>query len=95
MAAGADGLERQLDPGTEAVGDQYGDPGAYPALPATFADGLAAFRGSRLAAMLGTEFGVNFEAMMSHELALFEEHTFGSGGDDVTDWEFARYVEFS
>lgn len=95
LAAGADGLERQLDPGPAAEGDQYGDPGAHEALPATYADGLAAFEGSALAGMLGDEFGAHFVAMINNELAMYAEHATGGDPDAVTEWEFKRYVEFT
>ncbi len=94
LAAGADGLERQLDPGPEATGDQYADPGGHTALPASFADGVAAFSGSPLAAALGVAFSTNFLAMTANELALYEANAEGDP-DDVTPWEFARYIEFS
>jgi glutamine synthetase len=94
LAAGADGLERQLDPGPQAMGDQYEDPGDHPLLPATFAEGMAAFAGSPLAAALGDDFGVNFLALTTNELALYEANATGDV-DDVTEWEFARYVEFT
>jgi glutamine synthetase len=94
LAAGADGLERNLDPGPPATGDQYADPGDHRALPATFADGLKAFEGSALAAMLGAEFAENLVTMTRNELELYEANASGDG-DDVTSWEFARYVEFS
>jgi glutamine synthetase len=94
LAAGADGLERQLDPGPQAMGDQYEDPGVHPLLPATFAEGLEAFAGSPLAAALGDDFGVNFLALTTNELALYEANATGDV-DDVTDWEFTRYVEFT
>ncbi len=94
LAAGADGLERQLDPGPEATGDQYEDPGDHPALPTTYAEGLEAFAGSELADALGADFGTNFLAMVSSELSLHEANATG-GPDDVSDWEFARYVEFT
>ena len=94
LAAGDDGLERELDPGEEASGDQYEDPGDHPELPATFAEGVAAFTGSALADALGEEFGINFLAMVNNELGLHTEHATG-GPDDVSDWEFQRYVEFT
>ncbi len=94
LAAGADGLERSLDPGPVATGDQYADPGEHPALPTSFAEGLAAFEGSALAAALGADFAENFVAMTRNELALYEANADG-GFDDVSAWEFARYIEFS
>ncbi|CAB4581773.1 MAG: glutamine synthetase family protein [Actinomycetes bacterium] len=94
LAAGADGLERHLDPGPEATGDQYDDPGEHPLLPATFAEGVAAFETSALAAALGEDFTANFMALTRYELDLYEANASGDP-DDVTAWEFARYVEFS
>jgi glutamine synthetase len=94
LAAGADGLERQLDPGPEAIGDQYGDPGNHLVLPVSYAEGIEAFAGSELAAALGEDFGVNFLAMVNNELALYEANSIG-GVDEVSEWEFARYVEFT
>ena len=76
------------------MGDQYENPGDHPLLPATFADGMAAFAGSPLAAALGDDFGVNFLALTTNELALYEANATGDV-DDVTEWEFARYVEFT
>jgi glutamine synthetase len=94
LAAGADGVERSLDPGAPAFGDQYDDPGDHAALPATFADGVEAFRGSSLAAALGSEFSANFLALIDNEVVQYHEHATGSS-DTVTEWEFARYVEFA
>jgi glutamine synthetase len=94
LAAGAHGLENELDPGPLAEGDQYADPGSHALLPASFPEGLAAFRGSRLAADLGAEFSANFVAMTENELALYEANADGDI-DAITDWEFARYAEFS
>jgi glutamine synthetase len=96
LAAGADGLERGCDPGVEATGDQYADAGEHRALPVTFAEALDAYRGSALAAALGADFSENFVAMTENELALYREHADDSPtADAITDWEFARYVEFS
>lgn len=94
LAAGADGLERQLDPGPAGVGDLYTEPGDHPALPATFADGVAAFDGSDLTRVLGERFSENFLALARNELALYEANAAGDP-DDVTAWEFARYAEFT
>lgn len=94
LAAGADGLERQLDPGPAATGDQYADPGLHPTLPATFADGIAAYRNSPLAAALGPDFSTNYLAMLTNELALFDPNA-GPDPDTVSAWEFERYREFS
>ncbi len=94
LAAGVDGLERKLDPGPEALGDQYEDPGQHQALPVTFAEGVAAFDQSALAAALGEDFSINFMAMTRNELALYEKNASGNA-DDVSSWEFDRYVEFT
>ena len=94
LAAGADGLERELDPGPVAEGDQYADPGGHRALPATYAEGLAAFEAGDLADQLGAEFSENFLALVRNEVTLYEANAVGDA-DDVTAWEFARYVEFS
>jgi glutamine synthetase len=94
LAAGADGLERQLDPGPIGVGDLYTEPGDAIALPATFADGVAAFEGSEFTRVLGEAFSTNFLALARNELALYEANASGDP-DDVTGWEFARYAEFT
>jgi len=94
LAAGADGLERQLDPGAEAQGDQYENPGSHPALPVTFAEGIAAFADSSLGDALGADFKTNFLAMTRNELGLYEENA-GDDPDAVSQWEFDRYIEFS
>ena len=94
LAAGADGLERQLDPGPEAVGDQYAEPGDHVALPTDYAAGISAFAGSPLAAALGDAFTTNFLAMVGNELALYQANAAGDV-DAVTDWERARYLEFT
>jgi glutamine synthetase len=94
LAAGADGLERSLDPGPAAFGDQYDDPGEHSLLPATFDEGVEAFRSSALAAALGSEFSANFLSIIDNEVSLYNEHAAGDP-ETVTDWEFARYVEFA
>jgi glutamine synthetase len=94
LAAGADGLERQLDPGPEATGDLYEDPGDHRPLPATFADGIAAFRDSELAGSLGEDFSTNLLALVSNELTLYEANA-SDGDNSVSTWEFDRYVEFT
>ena len=93
LAAGADGIERQLDPGPMSTGDMYTDPGETVALPATVDDGLAAFNGSALAAQLGDTFSRSFASLVAAdgELAAAE----GADGDDVNDWERDRYLEHS
>ena len=95
LAAGADGLERGADPGPMSTGDKYDDPGDSAPLPANAADGIAAFEGSALAAALGEEFSTNFVLMAKAELEKFAEAGCDPAGDDVTDWERDRYIEFT
>ena len=95
LAAGADGLERGADPGPMSVGDQYDDAGEAVPLPANAADGIAAYEGSALAAALGEEFSTNFVLMARAELDKFTEAGCDPVGDDVTDWERDRYIEFT
>ena len=95
LAAGADGLERGADPGPMSVGDKYDDPGDAAPLPANAADGIAAFEGSTLGAALGEEFSTNFVLMAKAELDKFAEAGCDPAGDDVTDWERDRYIEFT
>ncbi|WP_420626922.1 glutamine synthetase family protein [Candidatus Poriferisodalis sp.] len=95
LAAGADGLERGADPGPMSEGDMYDDPGDAVLLPATAADGIAAYEGSALAAALGEEFSTNFVLMAKAELEKFLEAGCDPAGDDVSDWERDRYIEFT
>ncbi len=94
LAAGADGLERQLDPGPMGTGDLYSEPGDHRPLPATFADAIAAFEGSEFTSVLGEAFCTNFLALARNELALYEANAAGDP-DDVTAWEFTRYAAFT
>lgn len=95
LAAGADGLERGADPGPMSVGDKYDDPGDATPLPSNAADGIAAFEGSALAAALGEEFSTNFVLMAKAELDKFVDAGCDPAGDEVTDWERDRYIEFT
>ncbi len=95
LAAGADGLERSTDPGTMADGDKYDDPGDALPLPANAADGIAAYDRSTLAAALGEEFSTNFVLMAKAELEKFVDAGCDPVGDDVSDWERERYLEFT
>ena len=95
LAAGADGLEREADPGPMSVGDKYDDPGDATPLPNNAADGIAAYEGSALAAALGEEFSTNFVLMAKAELEKFVEAGCDPVGDEVTDWERKRYLEFT
>ncbi|MEP7201409.1 MAG: glutamine synthetase family protein [Ilumatobacteraceae bacterium] len=92
LAAGCDGLERQLVLPPMAVGDTYSEPGDCVELPTTMSVALDAFRSSALAASLGAEFSQNFVVLAEYELALTAEAMAGDP-DVVTDWERARYLE--
>jgi glutamine synthetase len=87
LAAGCDGLEQQLSLPPMAEGDLYATPGDHPELPATPEAAIAAFEGSALATMLGADFSANYVVLARNELAHF--------ADAITDWERARYLEFS
>lgn len=92
LAAGANGIaaNRMLEP--MATGDMYAHPGQSPALPATIAEGIAAFDGSELAGRLGARFAVNFLTMARNEMT----HAHGpmsESVDDVSTWELNRYLE--
>ena len=95
LAAGADGLERGADPGPMSVGDMYDDPGDTVPLPNNAADGIEAYEGSALAAALGEEFSTNFVLMAKAELDKFVDAGCDPAGDEVTDWERNRYLEFT
>lgn len=92
LAAGADGVKfnRVLEP--MSVGDTYTNPGSSPALPASMAEGIAAFEGSELAGRLGAEFSENFLTMARNELALAAE-PMSASPHEVSSWELNRYLE--
>ncbi len=92
LAAGCDGLERQLQLPPMAVGDMYTEPGDCAELPVAIDAAIKAFRSSDLAASLGAEFCENFVVLAEYERALAEEAMSGDP-DVVTDWERARYLE--
>jgi glutamine synthetase len=92
LAAGADGVESNLDPGAMGEGDMYTHPGDAAALPATLADAIAAYDGSELAGRLGDTFSRSYVSIAQAEVALAAEH--GLAGD-VNDWERDRYIEHS
>lgn len=90
LAAGCDGLERGLEIPPMSEGDMYTNPGDCAPLPATLADAIAAYRGSVLADMLGTDFSTNYLCTADHELALAAENSADPGA--VNDWERARFL---
>ncbi|MEM8923695.1 MAG: glutamine synthetase family protein [Actinomycetota bacterium] len=91
LAAGADGVERTIEPPIMCEGDMYSNPGDCPALPTDLAGAVAAYRGSGLAAQLGEMFSVSYGLIADHEIALAAEHS--PDADEVNDWERERYAE--
>jgi glutamine synthetase len=93
LAAGLDGVERELDPGAMDEGDLYTNPGEHTPLPTDLAGAIEAFEGSPLAAALGDTFARSFASIARAEVALAAEHS--PGRDEVNDWERARFLEHS
>lgn len=91
LAAGLDGVKRQLKPPTMGEGDMYSNPGECPALPTDANGAIEAYRGSTVATNLGAMFSTSYLSLASHELALVQQHS--PDPDDVNDWERARYAE--
>jgi glutamine synthetase len=91
LAAGADGIERQLELAPMSVGDMYADPGDCIALPTTLAGCIDAFESGALAAQLGQQFATSYVCAARHEETLGSEHA--PDPDDVNDWERSRYAE--
>lgn len=87
LAAGLDGIERQLDPGPRSDNDSYADPGAGPVqrpLPGNLGEALAAFAADgRLRQSLGEPFcrayerlrGRQWQQFNSEVSSLEREHT--------------------
>jgi glutamine synthetase len=85
LAAGADGLEHDLELPPMVTGDPHVD-ASLTRLPTDLAAALPAFEQSRFAReVYGEQFVEVFLVMLRHELELFERH--------VTDWERERYRE--
>ncbi len=93
LAAGVDGIERDLEPGMVCVGDMYANPGDHAPLPSDLAGGVAAFAGSSLASQLGDTFARSYVSIAEAEVALASEYS--PDPDDVNDWERARFIEHS
>ncbi len=93
LAAGADGLERQLDPGPMCLGDMYTNPGDCAPLPTDLAGAVEAYEGSGLATELGETFSASYLSIAKAEVAHGAENN--PDPDDVNDWERERYLEFS
>ena len=90
LAAGCDGLERELEPPPMSSGDMYTNPGDCAPLPATLADAVAAYDGSDLAGLLGEDFSTNYVCTANHELALANENA--PDPEAVNDWERERFA---
>jgi len=83
LAAGLDGIERQLELPPPAVNAYSGD---MPALPRTLAEATNLFRASRVAReWLGEQFVDHYACTREWEVRQYEKA--------VTDWELARYFE--
>lgn len=93
LAAGADGIERSLDPGMLCEGDLYSNPGDATALPTDLAGAIGAFEGSALASQLGDTFSRSFASIANAEVALAAENN--PDADEVNDWERQRFIEHS
>lgn len=91
LAAGADGIERGLNPPPMSSGDMYTSPGDCVPLPADPGAAIAAFEGSPIAAQLGEMFSRSYVSIARHDTALGAEHA--PDPDDVNDWERERYME--
>ncbi|MEM7405128.1 MAG: glutamine synthetase family protein [Pseudomonadota bacterium] len=91
LAAGADGVERGVEPIPMSAGDMYTNPGAHTPIPTTLGDTIAAFEGSALADLMGEMFSQSFVSIANGELALAAEHA--PEADAVNDWERARFLE--
>lgn len=84
LAAGLDGIERQLEP-PEPVSNAYDSSSAAP-LPRTLSEAVHAFRHSALArSWFGEAFVEHCAATREWEVRQYERA--------VTDWELARYFE--
>jgi len=93
LAAGADGIERNLNPAARSDGDMYTDPGDCEPLPVTIDDAIAAFSGSGLAGQLGEMFSRSYVSLVQADGELAAAH--GAPDDAVNDWERERYLEHS
>ena len=93
LAAGSDGVERELAPPIMCEGDMYSNPGDNVALPTDLPGCVAAFEGSSLAEQMGEVFSTTYVCIANHEIALAADNA--ADEDDVNDWERARFAEHS
>lgn len=93
LAAGADGLERKLDPGVMGEGDMYANPGDHKAIPTDLASAVSEFSGSALASQLGDTFSRSYVSIAEAEVAHAAQNS--TEEDAVNNWDRARYIEHS
>lgn len=91
LAAGADGITNDLDPGAMSVGDMYTNPGTCTPLACTLQGVIDAYASSELAAELGDMFSRSFVSLAAAEVAHAGENAVA---DEVNEWERDRYIEF-
>lgn len=83
LAAGIDGVERELDPGAPTERKPGADAPVLPQSPSEALDALAT--DDRLAEVLGRDVVDAYVSTRRRDLAAFDDH--------VTDWERERYVD--
>ncbi len=93
LAAGVDGVERDLTPPMMCEGDMYTNPGENEALPTDLEGVIAAYSGSVLSGLLGDMFSTSYLSISQADAALAAENS--SDPDEVNDWERARFMEHS
>ncbi len=91
LAAGCDGLERQLPLPPRADGDTYSDPGAAMGLPITHPAATEAYATSGLAEMLPAPLSEMVSVLAAAEYALIGDQLAASA-EAITDIERERYL---
>ena len=84
VAAGIDGIDRELDPGPPATGDPYA--AVRPALPRNLIESVAALRSSEL-------FRKAFTSQFVDYITLMKEFEMNRFMGEVTDWEQREYFD--
>lgn len=87
LAAGLDGIKKELDPGPPFEGDAYmgADPESTPIVPQYLHEAIEAFeQDAWICELMGEDFVKAFTAVKRLESARFRDH--------VTDWEFNEYA---
>jgi len=91
LAAGLDGIRRELVAPPAAGGYSYGDD-AHPVLPMTLGDALDALRAdTALLDILGGELVDVFEVMKRDEIVRYTAAVDDPATRDVTEWEVREY----